>query len=79
MTEIRIRGRAGWTLVYDTDDVETTNLGVMMPSGPETIDSRGTVRREPSGFMSFDLHVSFKHGKKAQWVRDAAAEKEPTS
>jgi hypothetical protein len=69
MTEVRAAIHKGFALIYDTDDVESINVSTphdfVESEGPN-----GAVRLELTGFSSLDLHVDFKHGKRALWVKD---------
>jgi len=74
MTEVRAMSRNGYTLVYDTDDIENTEVSTLHHS-VEVGGPGNAVHRELTGYSSLDLHIDFKHGKRALWVKD---DEEPT-
>lgn len=69
MTRMNVATHAGLTLVYDTDDVE--NISFSAPHDVHELppDGTGGIRRE-LGQAHLALHVDFKPGKQAVWVRD---------
>jgi hypothetical protein len=60
----------GYTLVYDTDDVEDINVTTRNDVAEVPGPNPGAVYRELTGFTHLDLHIDFKHGKRALWVKD---------
>lgn len=69
MTQIRVMTQNGYTLVYDTDDVEDITVRTQHAFS-ESDGPNGTIRRELTGFTSLDVHIDFKHGKRALWVKN---------
>lgn len=69
MTEVRVMTHAGFTLVYDTADVEDMKVSAdhhfVEGDGPN-----GSVHRTLTGYASLDVHIDFKHGRRALWVKD---------
>jgi hypothetical protein len=68
VTQVRVRSENGYTLTYDTGDVENVHVSAL--NHTMEIPSGYAMRREPTGFMSMDLHIDFKYGKQASWVKD---------
>jgi hypothetical protein len=70
MTQIRVTSSNGYTLVYDTDDVE--NIGVNNVNHVREVPgpNPSAVYRELTGDTSLHVHIDFKHGKRALWVKD---------
>lgn len=70
MTLMKVTEHAGLTLVYDTEDVEHRTLSTPhdvheLPPGPS-----GWARRE-LGQAHLTLHIDFKPGCRAMWVKGA--------
>jgi hypothetical protein len=74
MTQVRVYSQDGYTLTYDTDDVENTAVNVQhhvreVP-GPNPL----AVYRELTGDTTLHLHIDFKHDKRPLWVKDEELE-----
>lgn len=72
MTRMNVAKHAGLTLVYDTDDVE--DYAVSTPHDVHDLPPTATgAARHELGQAHLTLHVDFKPGKRALWVRDEDA------
>lgn len=69
MTKVPVMTRNGLTLTYDTGDVENVNVSTVHHS-VESEGPNGTVRRDLTCYSSLDMHIDFKRGACALWVRD---------
>jgi hypothetical protein len=70
MTLMKVTERAGFTLVYDTDDVEHCTVSTPHDVYDVSPSAGGGVRRE-LGQAHLILRVDFKLGKQAMWVKGA--------
>ena len=76
MTEVRVLtrrlGEDNFTLTYDSDDVENVTFSTPNDVIDVTRPEDTAVRRE-LGQAHLDLHIDFKPGKRALWVKDDEA------